>query len=348
MAKLDDVIAAKNALSQRLLYPQMPWRADRKALARATADASKSAKLNLHGVGVGWKFVDGKQTGSLCVRFYVLSKLTENSFPAAERLPPRINGIDTDVIESPPAIFHAAACSIIRRKRVRSPLVAGVSAGHELAPKSTTLGCFCHSLIASEANQRFMLSCNHAFANLTGPRGAWIRQPSTADGGGPVARIGRVSRWVPLLFGGARPNLVDAAIAQLGAVPISPDICSIGPLKGITVATLGMKVHKHGRTTGYTEGVVTDVSMDPFVADYVTGEAALFINQHRVEPTRGYNAPPDESIYDGAFAAPGDSGSVIVEKATPRAVSLHFAGAYGISISNPIGEVCSQLKISIP
>jgi hypothetical protein len=111
---------------------------------------------------------------------------------------------------------------------------------------------------------------------------------------------------------------------------------------------MDMKVRKHGRTTGYTEGRIVDPSLDAFVFDYATGISALFVDQFRIEATLGYSAPPDEIEYDGWFTAPGDSGSVIVDRNSPRAVALHFAGAYGISIANPIARVCQGLQISIP
>jgi hypothetical protein len=39
---------------------------------------------------------------------------------------------------------------------------------------------------------------------------------------------------------------------------------------------------------------------------------------------------------------------VIVDKHSPNAVGLHFAGGNGFSVSNPMNEVCRLLEISIP
>lgn len=353
MAKLKDLIAAKDELSLRLLRGRARGRAVAITAARTIKDVRKVAGRNLHAIGVGRKIVDGKRTGTLCVRLYVLEKIAKSVLPRAALLPTSIAGFPTDVIESPMALFHQPPCSKNRRRRQR-PIVGGISAAHRLVNKAT-LGCFCRSVRPREEGRRYMLGCNHAFANLNGTlHGASIIQPSLEDGGGVSAdgdRIGRLARFVPLLLGGAAPNLVDAAIAEVWpSVGVRNGICMIGPLKGITKATLGMPVRKHGRTTGYTEGEIVDPSIDPFVATYLGGAVALFVNQIRIEPTlgHGYDAPPDEVMYQGWFAAPGDSGSVVVERDSQRAVALHFAGAYGISLANPIREVCNALKIAIP
>ena len=351
MARVDDLIAAKNTLSASLLRARARGGAVSMIAAHTVAAARKNAGRNVHAVGVGRKIVKGKWTATMCVRLYVVEKIAESVIPLAARLPKRIAGLPTDVIASPPARIHqaiqAATCTKDRRTR-RRPVVGGISAAHGLVSK-TTLGCFCHSVRAGEADRLYMLSCNHAFANLDrGSPGDAILQPSTGDRGVVADLVGRLARSVPIRLDG-KPNSVDAAIAQIApAVKYRNEICTVGPLAGIVSATEGMIVCKHGRTTGYTEGKVTDVSMDPFFEDYAGQGSALFVDQLRIEPTVGYNAPPGEAEYQGWFAAPGDSGSVIVEKSSRRAVGLHFGGMFGISVANPIAEVCRQLEITIP
>jgi hypothetical protein len=234
------------------------------------------------------------------------------------------------------------------RRLRRRPMVGGISAAHDQVSK-TTLGCFCHSERAGEADRLYILSCNHAFANLdSGSPGDAILQPSAGDGGAAADRVGGLARSVPIRPGNM-PNRVDAAIAEIApSVEYRNQICRIGALTGSAPASEGMLVCKHGRTTGYTEGKVTDVSMDSFFQDYPRLGSVLFVDQLRIEPTLGYNAPPGEAELQGCFAAPGDSGAVIVEKNSRRAVGLHFAGMFGIGVANPIAEVCRQLEITIP
>ena len=351
MPTIEDVIAAKDELSLRLLRARRPAPAVAIAVGRAVRDARRIAGRNLHAIGVGRKLVDGKRTSELCVRLYVLKKVAAGALPRAARLPGRVFGVPTDVIESPLASFHAPSCTASRRRRLQ-PIMGGISAAHAAVGFAATLGCFCRSKLPGETAKQFILGCSHSFANLgSAAPGSPILQPAAADAGGSAAggvRVARLVRSAPIVLGFGGANRVDAAIAVVGNRVARPVICSIGTLTGITAATEGMIVRKHGRTTGYTEGQIVDISMDAFVVDYVGGLQAIFVNQYRIEPTIGYAAPADEVAYDGAFAAPGDSGSVVVEVGTRRAVALHFAGAYGISVSNPIAAVCNALKVSIP
>ena len=348
MAILDDLISAKNALSACLLLSRKSAVAVRPA--RTIANARKSVTRNLHAVGVGYKIVSGKRTRTRCVRLYVVQKLAKSLIPREARLPKTIAGFPTDVIESPMARIHMPSCSQDRRRRLR-PYVGGISAAHQAVVLKTTLGCFCHSVVRGEGEKLFMLGCNHGFANVNrGAPGDAIWQPGPGDGGTSADRIGRLSRFVPIQLGYSQ-NHVDAAISEVGSERNARNaICRIGPLTGIAPATEGMIVCKHGRTTGYTEGRVDDTALDAFVADYpgVGVGFAVFVNQIKIVPTLGYPAPPDEIQWDGWFAAPGDSGSVVVEKSSRKAVGLHFAGAYGISVANHLVDVCRLLKISIP
>jgi len=347
MSTLDDLIAAKDELSRRILRARRK-KADIRAAITAK-DARAAAGRNLHAIGVGRKLVGGKQTRTLCVRLYVAQKLPSSMLPADARLPKRIAGFPTDVIEAPVARAHALQCTVKKRDRQR-PLIGGISAAHQAVLRAT-LGCFCHSTVWSERGRPFMLGTNHAFANTNaGTRGNLVLQPSSGDGGTPGSVVGSLARFKQLAMGSSyAQNRVDAAIAAVAPkIKVRNEVCTIGALRGVASAELDMIVCKHGRTTGYTEGRVVDVSSDAVVIDYPGGNFATFVNQLRVDPTVGYAAPPDEVQWDGWFAAPGDSGSVLVDKKTRKAVGLHFAGEYGISLANHMRDVCHALRIAIP
>jgi hypothetical protein len=342
MPSLKDLTAAKSVLSERLLRARMRGRKVAMSAALTIEAARKNAGHNVHGVGVANKIVDGKRTQTPCVRLYVVQKLPQSVVPRASRLPKFIDGVPTDVIEAPQARFHALQCSTDRHLRQR-PIIGGISAAHS-AVNITTLGCFCRSVRASDAGRRYMLSCNHAFANMNnGVPGDEILQPSPGDGGGSSPDgdvIGHLTRFVPLHLDGSTPNRVDAAIAEVAPeLAVRREICTIGRLRGIKRAVEGMKVRKHGRTTGYTEGIIEGVDFD-WTIPYGTGYWALVVNQLFIQPAAGF----------AGFARPGDSGSVVVAKKSRHAVGLYFAGAddgsYGLA--NPITEVCRALKISIP
>ena len=135
---------------------------------------------------------------------------------------------------------------------------------------------------------------------------------------------------------------MDAAIAKLHSnVTHRPEICKIGKLVGTETAKVGTKVRKHGRTTGYTEGEVSDDAYDALVGmDHNNPNiVGLFEDQLRIVVSPGYSA----------FGLGGDSGSMVVHRTRRRAVGLYFAGptsgSYGLA--NHIDDVLSALQVKL-
>jgi hypothetical protein len=95
-----------------------------------------------------------------------------------------------------------------------------------------------------------------------------------------------------------------------------------------------MVVHKFGRTTGYRVGRVTSVDTDISV-DYGLGEVT-FHGQILVQGLGGQ-----------AFSDAGDSGSVVLERATGRAVGLLFAGSPSHSAASHIDAVLTALDVRL-
>jgi len=50
-----------------------------------------------------------------------------------------------------------------------------------------------------------------------------------------------------------------------------------------------------------------------------------------------------EQVLCSRYTKPGDSGSIVVDKKSKAIVGLHFAGADGKSIFNPIADVIAAL-----
>lgn len=125
-------------------------------------------------------------------------------------------------------------------------------------------------------------------------------------------------------------NLVDAALAK----PANPDaftgdILHIGVISGTKPATLGQKVRKSGRTTGYTEGVVNLLNATVNVA--YGSRTARFTGQ----------------VITSAMSQGGDSGSLIVDGTENKAVGLLFAGSNLATIFSPIDAVLDALSVNI-
>lgn len=349
----DDVFEAKRVLSATLLSAGAERGVVGKSRTLSVMAASATADNNVHAVGVGHKIVEGGLTEEPCVRLYVVQKLAESLLPEGAILPSAIDGIPTDVIESPPAfllpsVAHsgsaaaAAPCTNVRRVRQR-PVMAGISSAH-FNVTAGTIACFCISTRAGDdPDTVYVLSNNHVFADVNKAQiGDDLFQHSPNDGGTNADRFAVLHRFVPILLGGQQPNRVDAAIGELlPHVHIDRQICTIGYLSGTGTANENMQVCKHGRTTGYTEGVVFDPSIDSLVGMDHNNPAivALFQNQLRINVTAPFSA----------FGLGGDSGSLVVNRETREAVGLYNAGPSGgqYGLANRIQDVLAEMQIEL-
>jgi len=191
--------------------------------------------------------------------------------------------------------------------------------------------------VVAAGGTRHILSNNHVLANENSLSvGSPIFQPGLLDRGNPNRdQIARLTRFVALQS--EQPNSLDCAIAEiLDDQNVSPAFLpKVGRLKSpqpIT-ATEGMRVEKVGRTTGYTTGVIFDLSADVKI-EYELG-ILTFFDQILIRGS------------EGMFSDRGDSGSVIVDRTTRRATALLFAGSDSHTIANPLADVLAQLGVTM-
>ena len=292
--------------------------------------ASTAHRDNIVGVGIGPKVTDGRLTKRLSIRFYVDRKVAKGAVPKKDRLPAKIDGVPTDVIES--GRFYAFATPVAQQRR--RPSRGGCSCGFQASGfvMAGTLGC-----LVTDGGGRFILSNNHVLADENAlPLGSSIFQPGLLDNGNASTdKVARLSKFVTIKKLPAK-NEVDCAIAGV----LTQNLCSPKFLPKVSLgsttpiaAAVGMKVHKHGRTTGYTKGQVVDIAADVNVGyDFGT---ARFVDQVIV-------------IGDsGSFSDAGDSGSLIVYRKTRKATGLLFAGSSSHTIANHIENVLGQLGVTL-
>ncbi len=341
MAISEELLEAKELLSARLLGVGLEGNSVMNVFTHSIKAAVSSARHNVHSVGVGKKIVDGKITETSAVRIYVAQKIDDSFLSKEDRLPKNIDGIPTDIIESPPAFLTPAepACTTNRQKQQR-PMIGGISIAHKDVTAGT-IAYFCRSVkIGDDPQKIYVLSNNHVLADVNkGKTGDDIYQPGPLDGGKPAAnKAAKLHRFVKLILDGKTSNQVDAAIGEV-TVDIKKQLCKIGKISGTAKAVEDMQVRKHGRTSGYTEGVITDESINSLVGmDHNDPNVvALFTNQMRIERIDPF----------AAFGLGGDSGSLVVEKSSKKAVGLYFAGPdsgiYGLA--NHIVNVINELEI---
>jgi hypothetical protein len=173
--------------------------------------------------------------------------------------------------------------------------------------------------------------------------GEGISQPGLVDyncGVPPI--VANLSNFVRISFASRRTNVADAAIAQIipGQVRIGGDILDVGQISGSTVPpTIGLAIQKSGRSTGRTLGTIAAIDATIHVRYFSRcgsrlGRTATFVNQIVINGT--------------AFSAAGDSGSLILDRASPpNAVGLLFAGNATTTVCNPIDDVLGTLGVSL-
>lgn len=279
----------------------------------------EEAHLNhsLIGIGYGAKITKGKITETIALRVYIQKKLAKKRLSLAQRIPTKINGLPTDVIEASEVI-------------VTNRCAGGASIGH-FDVRSGTLGCL---VKRTDSDKCFILSNNHVLADVNRAFiGDSILEPSRSDGGNPKFPIAELTEFEPISF--SEPNIMDAAIAQVfDTNDVLPEISSIGKIQSPTVlARLFQPVCKYGRTTSYTTGIITDLCADINVR--YGHKYAYFTNQIAV------------NALDEKFADHGDSGAVIVDVSEHRAVGLLFAVVSNITFANPIDLVLARFKAEI-
>jgi hypothetical protein len=283
---------------------------------------------NVVAVGIGEKVSKRKRTGQLALTFYVRKKMPLKKLKADVAIPPTVpealsgaEAIPTDVVVLGRLVPEVNA--------TRTPVQPGNSIGH-VDITAGTLGA-----VVTRGGSRFLLSNSHVLA-LSGKArtGDSIIYPGAADGGkSPADVVATLAGVKKFVTGGAFVNHADCAIAKPTAARLPdlvPEIKGLGLPRGTIKPRRGMNVVKVGRTTGETTGEIRDVNFR-FVLDYDEVGEVGFIDQ--VLCTR--------------HTRPGDSGSLVLDNASKKAVGLHFAGASGGSVFSPIGDVLEALGVSL-
>lgn len=283
----------------------------------------------IQGVGIGEKITAGQPTGTLALRVYVERKQPVEQLHTS--VPREVTVADlapvvTDVLEIGQLQVE------LFRDRVR-PVMPGCGIGHPTATAGT-LGAFVRR---PDDDDLFILSNSHVIADyglaaIDDP----ILQPGASDDGTCVDEVGKLADVVPFEYSATGfPNRVDAAIARIKPALTEGPIRLLGtqPAGVTTNLRRGMHVHKVGRTSDLTTGIIQDVNF------------RMSIN-YKSSPTGQSRAGFREQVLCTRFTEPGDSGALVLSSSN-RAVGLHFAGSTSASVFNRIRNVLTALRVDL-
>lgn len=302
---------------------------------------------NVVGMGYGIKWSNGEPTGKPALLVLVSQKVDKEELATGDVVPKKIGEMPTDVLAiGEPFAGQAEPMEVgveLLARRAR-PASGGYSVGHK-SITAGTIGTCVYDIVGTPGNpigmpQHFyILSNNHVLANSNNASpGDAVLQPGPFDGGvDPSDRIAALSRFIPITFDPPVPrilhrNLVDAAVAEAQFHDLNREIHWVGDLRGWrprAQVSVGMLLHKTGRTTNYTTGRITAVNATVDV-NYGGGKVARFRDQIITTP----------------MSAGGDSGSLVADREN-FAVGLLFAGSPQVTILNQIQHVRSLLRVEI-
>lgn len=340
--------------------PGIDARLDHVKSIRSFFAADMMKRRNVVACGIGFKVRGAETTRDPSVMVSVTHKEPSGALDPGDLIPEMLDGVPTDVVETGELVAYA----LDRRSRVR-PVRPGISVGHQYGGVGT-LSCIVRrgeKLYLLSNNHVFALVNQAQIGDAilqpgAGDAGSLLDQigrlasyipirfvddePTTGEPDPGQERSGCSALLRSLLSGltqartapsvplETNDNVVDAALAELlDTVEADPAIVDVGgaPL-GVAQPQLGSRVIKSGRTTGLTQGTVTQVDV---TANVRYGDRlARFTNQIMITP----------------FSQPGDSGSLVLDYER-NAVGLLFSGSDQVAVANPFASVLAALNVDL-
>ena len=298
-----------------------------KALARF------GARREVTAVDIGFKLTNGEIDAAAgpTIRVHVREKVDKPSYvPPAQRIPRRIEGVPTDVIQ---AIYvtHTGTCPTLPDRIKRADTIQpGISIGHEDGTAGT-LGLVVRDAGAADASPRYLLSCDHVLEESQDPRvGDAILQPGPADGGRPandtIAKLERYNRRMDAAIARiAGDRNLDLSQFETGKVLLGPEYPILGSI-----------LEKSGKGSCVTHAIVDGVGIYPGVGPGL-----------RLRPI------VDDGSY-GPISDFGDSGAIWYEPDTRLAIGMHARGSdfqnevEQFAIASCLPDVFERLQIALP
>jgi hypothetical protein len=336
------LIAAKEELSRKFFGDVS---AESAIPSRNRTPLTPEPRFNVVGVGIGAKLVKGRPTADLSVTLLVRRKFPKAELTEPFRLPQKVNGFPTDVVETGAFSLHAHNPPSVNPRGSCRPVQPGCSIGpghQSKGPQLAMAGTLGLIVKRKKAAALCLLSAAHVLTEMGQyqKKGIEVYQPSWFDTTHPAPdRVADLQEW--RLWREHKKVTVDAAIALFHAnVGVSGSVLHIGQLSGYGAPRVRMKVEKFGRATTHKTGRIaftdTDVPID--IGD---GSSRIYRNQIIIH---GDNLD--------LFSAAGDSGAAVVASSSRKVVALLLGGVDAgrtgsYSFATPISVILDFLGVDL-
>ena len=289
---------------------------------------------NVNGVGLSYKYINGKNTFEPCLCVLVENKVNNKFLTVNNVIPKSYMGIKTDVIAIGKTSLNTSSVIFFKMR----PLKGGTQIGPVDRDIFGTICCIVKKTIRKGILKKphyYILSNNHVLANNNEyPIGTFFMQPSRSDGNVHTDMVAALTNFVRITFledDSESENLLDAAIAEIFNLKIiSNEIYSQGRLKGTTDPALLLNVKKVGAKTGLTSGHIITINSSVKISTK-DARSAIFKDQ----------------IISDLKTSPGDSGSAVIT-IDNKIVGMHMAsGGDGFSIANNINIALKKLDVEL-
>ncbi|MFX1253955.1 MAG: hypothetical protein ACFFCZ_20250 [Promethearchaeota archaeon] len=279
-------------------------------------------KENITGIFIGYKFKDGKWTNKISLNVHVKEKIASQYLKRKEKVPKKLKGLQTDVIQSIPILTTAYR----DRQNVINP---GISIGPENASIYGTLGAF----VYDSNNDLCILSCDHVMKAYETDQEINIRQPALIDCG--LSTYDRIATYSQGYYG----TNGDAAIAKVNSYrPHSRYVFNTTDyFTSIKLPSIDDIIIKTGRTTGETTGKVSSL-----------GSFLVSRNNYSNQTISGFTIVPltDPNEQIGLL---GDSGACWYVESTGTILGIHTAQSASPTIcyASFATSIFEELSISL-
>jgi hypothetical protein len=311
----------------------------------------------VHAIGVGAKQVGGERTDEVAIAVFVERKRPLDEIPPQERIPAEIEGVRTDVVETPvPTIHQMPAGQLFGADRVdaheRRPVRGGTACARKDDGGHGTLGLI--FTVAGDLNVVLAATCHHVVYRACSdtPNHEKVGQPDGDD-----SSSGCCNDIIGTVRDAQCDGEVDIALVQLKpGTKWLAEVWDVGPVRGVHDVTTTeanppntFPVKKRGQTSALTGGFIAHTGLSGTVRNHDGSVHRNYTNAMLILPNPDPASPGTKTDFD----LPGDSGAAILS-ARDEVVGIDFGGVdatattNGISYAFPIKALIDKFGSQLP